>query len=187
MTAWSHVLHHSLSVVTNVEYNAYSALPVAISLSWKVNKMLSYRGCAILEAQCFQLIFLFGHIKLWLPLPAAALFTHFSIWILFVLQFSPSQSRKMTSWDCLLPDHSSFNWTLKSWSRCWKLYSPFGLIHWMPAFSWGMTTGGELILWLKILDWLIFTVLQTWVWRFHKLTLNLVELEVVALRLGELV
>lgn len=60
MTAWSHVLHHSLSVVTNVEYNACSALPVAISLSWKVNKMLSYRGYALrenIEAQCFQLKF----------------------------------------------------------------------------------------------------------------------------------
>lgn len=122
---------------------------------------------------------------LWFPLPAAALFTHFSTWILFVLWFSPSQSRKMTSSDCLLPHHSSFSWKLKSWSRCWKLYSPFGLIHWVPAFSW--RTGRRIDFVTKILDWLIFAVLQTVVWRLRKLTLNFVELEVVAVQLKGIV
>lgn len=122
--------------------------------------------CSVVEetqyfvARCLQLLFLLGRVKLSSAILCLPLLLHLDS---FSTAIQPSQSRKMTSSACLLPDHSAFSWTLKRWSRCWKLYSPLGLIHGVPAFSRGMGRGGELGFVTEITGWLIFAVLQTWV------------------------
>lgn len=138
------------SIVTNVESNACLTVPTETIRRQTEGMRYWVVEDAVFAAHCLQLLFLFGCIKLCCGfLCPLLLFSLISLFGFFLY------------WDSVV--HSAAKWHLQT--ACCQItavsignlkagagagnYSCFGRVRWMPAFSWGMGKGRELILWLK--------------------------------------